>query len=258
MNIVVCIKQVPEIQLVRVANGSLELPAGAGQINPFDTYALEEALRIKEAQGAEISAVTVGSEQAQAVLREAASLGVERLFHVSDPAFDGSDGIATARILAAAIKKMGAADLVITGKQAVDDDASIVGSALAGFLKWPQVMFVKKVETIAPGAAVFHRLTEDGYDIVECPLPAVISVVKEINEPRLPSLKGKMQAKKAQITAWKASDLELDASQVGAGSATRIVSHEPPAPRPPAEMLSGTPEEIAEKLFEKLRRAQVI
>lgn len=258
MNVVVCIKQVPEIQLVRVVGDALLLPAGSGQINPFDTYALEEALRLKEAHGATISALTMGPETAQAVLREAASLGVEQLYHACDPAFEGSDVVATARVLAAAVLKSGPADLVITGKQAVDDDGSAVGAAMAGFLNWPQVMFVKKIESITPESAVFHRLTENGYDVVECPLPAVISVVKEINEPRLPSLKGKMQARKAQITVWNARDLEVDVGQVGESSPTKVVSHHPPAPRPPAEMLQGTPDEIAQKLFEKLRSAQVI
>jgi electron transfer flavoprotein beta subunit len=258
MNIVVCVKQVPEIQLVKVADEKLQLPAGAGQINPFDTYALEEALRLREAQGAAISALTMGPESAQAVLREAASLGVEQLFQASDPAFEHSDTMATARILAAAIVKMGSVDLVITGKQAVDDDGAAVGAAIAGFLQWPQVMFVRKIESIGSGQAVFQRLTEDGYDVVECQLPALISVVKEINEPRLPSLKGKMQSRKAAITVWNANDLGVDISQVGAHSGTSILAHLPPPPRPPAEMLQGTPDEIAQKLFDKLRAAQVI
>jgi len=258
MNIVVCIKQVPELQLVKVSGDSLQLPAGAGQVNPFDAYALEEALRLREAHGAAVSALTVGPESAQAVLREAASLGVEQLYFASDPVFENSDCLATARILAAAIRKLGSVQLVITGKQAVDDDSAAVGSALAGFLGWPQVMFVKKIEAITETSAVFHRLSEDGYDVVECPLPAVISVVKEINEPRLPSLKGKMQAKKVPITVWRSADLQLEAGQVGSGSPTTPVSHRPPAARPPAEMLQGTPAEIAEKLFEKLRKAQVI
>jgi electron transfer flavoprotein beta subunit len=236
----------------------LKLPFSAGVINPFDTYALEEGLRLKEAQGASLAALTVGPEGAQAVLREAASLGVEQLYHACDAAFEWSDNLATARILAAAIRKIGQTDLVITGKQAVDDDGAAVGAALAGFLNWPQVMFVRKIESVSAQELVVWRLTEHGYDVVESPLPAVISVVKEINEPRLPSLKGKMQAKKAPITIWNAHDLEVDTSQVGASSATAVMSHLPPAPRPPAEMLAGTPDEIALKLFEKLRSAQVI
>jgi electron transfer flavoprotein beta subunit len=258
MNVIVCVKQVPEIQLVKATENGLELPTGPGQINPFDAYAIEEALRLKEGQGASVSAVTVGPDSAVAVLREAASLGVETLYHCNDAAFVGSDPIATARILAAAVGKIGSADLIITGKQAVDEDASAVGPALAGFLSVPQVMFVKKVESIGDGLATVHRQTEDGYDVVEIKLPAVISVVKEINEPRLPSLKGKMQAKKAQITTWSASDLGVDASLVGAHSPSQVLKDSPPPPRPPAEMLEGEPAKVAEELFQKLRDAQVI
>ena len=258
MNIIVCVKQVPEIQLVKVTDSGLESPSGPGQINPFDPYAIEEALKLKEAQGASVSAVTVGPDSAASVLREASSLGVASLYHCNDKSFEGSDPVATSRILAAAIAKIGACDLVLTGKQAVDEDASIVGSALAGFLDLPQVMFVKKIESIGDGKARFHRQTEEGYDIVETSLPAVISVVKEINEPRLPSLKGKMQAKKAQITVWNAADLDVDTATVGPNSPTRIEGHQPPPARPAAEMLEGSPDEIAETLFKKLREAQVI
>lgn len=258
MKIVVCVKQVPEIQLVKAADGQLQLPQSAGQINPFDPYAIEEALKLKEAHGGDVVAITVGGDAATAVLREAASLGVTELYHCNDPAFEGSDPQAVARILAAAIRKLEGVDLVLTGKQAVDEDAAMVGAALAARLDFPQVMFVRRIETIDDGKAVVQRQTEEGYDVIETPLPAVLSVVKEINEPRLPSLKGKMQAKKAQITSWTAADLGIDAGSVGANSPTEAASHNPPPPRPVGEILEGTPEEVAEKLFEKLREGQVI
>jgi electron transfer flavoprotein beta subunit len=258
MKIICCIKQVPEIQLVKASDGKLVLPASAGSINAFDPYAIEEALKIKEAQGGSVAAVTVGGDAATAVLREAASLGVEELVHCNDPAFENSDPQAVALILAAAIRKMGEYDLILTGKQAVDEDAAVVGGALAAYLDLPQVLFVKKIQEIAPGKAVVQRQTEDGYDVVETPLPAVMSVVKEINEPRLPSLKGKMQAKKAQITTWTAADLGVDGGKVGAHSPTSTTGHYPPPARPPAEILEGTPDEVAQALFEKLRKAQVI
>jgi len=258
MKTICCIKQVPEIQLVKASDGKLVLPASAGAINPFDPYAIEEALKIKEAHGGSVAAVTVGGDAAVAVLREAASLGVEELYHCTDPAFENSDPQAVALILAAAIRKMGAYDLILTGKQAIDEDAAVVGGALAAYLDLPQVLFVKQIMEIGPGKAVVQRQTEDGYDVVETPLPAVMSVVKEINEPRLPSLKGKMQAKKAQITAWSAADLGVDGGAVGANSRTLATGHFPPPARPPAEILLGTPDEVAASLFEKLRKAQVI
>jgi len=258
MKIICCIKQVPEIQLVKVSDGKLVLPASAGGINPFDPYAIEEALKIKEAKGGSVAAVTVGGDAASAVLREAASLGVEELYLCNDPAFESSDPQAVALILAAAIRKMGAYDLILTGKQAVDEDAAVVGGALATYLELPQVLFVKKIQEIQEGKAVVQRQTEDGYDVVETPLPAVMSVVKEINEPRLPSLKGKMQAKKAPITSWTADDLGVDTGSVGVNSLTSVTGHYPPPARPPAEILQGTADEVAATLFEKLRKAQVI
>lgn len=258
MKIIVCVKQVPEIQLVKASDGQLQLPQSAGQINPFDPYAIEEALKLTEANGGSVAAITVGGDAAVSVLREAASLGVTELYHCNDPAFEGSDPQAVARILAAAIEKIGGYDLVLTGKQAIDEDAAMVGAALAARLGLPQVMFVKKIDSIGDGKAVVQRQTEEGYDVIETPLPAVFSVVKEINEPRLPSLKGKMQAKKAQITAWTAADLGVDAGTVGANSPTHAAEHAPPPPRPAGEILEGTPEEVAEKLFQKLRDAQTI
>jgi electron transfer flavoprotein beta subunit len=257
MKTIVCVKQVPEIQLVRATNGQLQLPQGSGQINPFDPYAIEEALRIREAQGGSVIAVTVGGESATTVLREAASLGVDELYHCKDPLFEGSDPQAVARVLAAVVTKIGSCDLVLTGKQAIDEDAAMVGGALAARLNLPQVMFVRKIESLANGRAVVQRTTEDGFDVIETPLPAVMSVVKEINEPRLPSLKGKMQAKKAAITTWTAADLGLSAG-VGGDSPTEASRHNPPPPRPSGEVLSGSPDEVAEKLFSKLRDAQVI
>jgi len=161
--------------------------------------------------------------------------------------------------VAAGIKKIGAFDLVLCGKQAVDDDSSVVPAALAAFLELPQVIFVKKFEQVEPGKAKVFRMSDDGYEVIETSLPAIIGVVKEINEPRLPSLKGKMRAKSAKVTTWTASDLGLDAGALNPASfGYKIEQFSPPPPRPRGEMVSGTPEEIAEKLFQKLREAQVI
>lgn len=261
MNIVVVIKQVPEIELVRVdeAAGTVTLPSGPGIVNPFDEYALEEGLRIKEKLGGKVTALTVGTDRAESALRQALSIGVDEAVMVSDPEFVDSDPQAIARILAAAIKKIGSVQLVLAGKQAVDDDSAQVPGALAAHLDWPQVLFVRKTESIIDAEAVFLRTTEDGYDTVATTLPAVISVVKEINEPRLPSLKGKMAAKKAPIVKWGAADLGVDTSLVGVGSPTKIVRSVSPPPRRRGEIIEGaTPEEIADKLVKKLRDDQVI
>jgi len=261
MNIVILIKQVPEIELVRVdeAAGKVTLPSGPGIVNPFDEYAIEEGLKIKEQLGGKVIALTLGSDRAQSALRQALSVGVDEAVLVADDVFNGSDSQATARILAAAVNKIGEVGLVLAGKQAIDDDAAVVPAALAAYLDWPQVLFVRKTETISDGEAVFQRTTEEGHDSVKTSLPAVVSVVKEINEPRLPSLKGKMAAKKAPITTWTNSDLNVDPSMVGANSPSRVITATPPAARQKGEIIEGeTPEEIADKLVRKLKDDQAI
>lgn len=261
MNIVVLIKQVPEIALIKVdvAANEVVLPQGPGVVNPFDEYAVEEALRLKEKNSGTVSVITVGSERAVSALRACLALGVDEAYLLTDDAFNGSDPQATAAILAAGLRKLGQFDLVLAGKQAVDSDSAQVPAAVAGRLDLPQVMFVKKFEQVVDSKATVWRMTEEGYDVVETSLPAVISVVKEINEPRLPSLKGKMAAKKKEITTWSAADLGIEPSTVGAHSKTITVKVSPPPPRPSGEIISGeTPEEIADKLFEKLRGNQVI
>ena len=261
MNIVVVIKQVPEIELVRVdeAAGKVALPSGPGIVNPFDEYAIEEALRIKEKIGGKVTAVTVGGERAESALRQALSVGVDEAIQVTDAAFEGSDPQAVARILAAAVRKIGGVHLILAGKQAVDDDSAQVPAALAANLDWPQVLFVRKTVQVSESEAVFQRTTEEGYDTVAAALPAVASVVKEINEPRLPSLKGKMAAKKAPITKWSAGDLGVDPMTVGANSRTKTLKATPPPPRKKGEIIGGeTPDEIADNLVKKLRDGQVI
>ena len=261
MNIVVLVKQVPEIALIKVdeAANQVVLPQGPGVVNPFDEYAVEEALRIKEKLGGKTMVMSVGSERTESALRNCLALGVDEAYLLVDEAFNGSDQQALGKILAAGLKKLGEFDLVMAGKQAVDSDAAQVPGAVAAALDVPQALFVKKFESIEEGKATVLRTTEEGYDVVELPLPAVVSVVKEINEPRLPSLKGKMAAKKKEITKWSAADLGVDTGSVGANSKTHIEKVSPPPPRTKGEIIEGeTPEEIADKLFKKLRENQIL
>jgi electron transfer flavoprotein beta subunit len=261
MKIVVLVKQVPEIALVNVdkSSGKVVYPQGPGVINPFDSYAIEEALKIKEKQGAETVALSVGGKESEVALKEALSLGIEKAVLVSDPLFENSDNQGIAKILSAALEKIGGYDLVIGGKQAIDSDDAMVPAALAARLGIPQAMFVRKIEAISDASITLERTTEDGYDVVEINLPAVISVVKEINEPRLPSLKGKMAAKKATIEKLSAADLGLEGAGLGEKSASKVEKASDPPPRPAGVIIEGeTPEEIADKLFKKLRENQVI
>lgn len=261
MNIVVLIKQVPEIALIKVdkAANKVVLPQGPGTVNPFDEYAVEEALRLKEKHGGKVTVVSVGTDRTESALRDCLALGVDDAYLLRDEKFEGSDPQALGKILASGLKKLGEYDLILAGKQAIDSDSAQVPAAVAANLDLPQAMFVKKFDSVDGGKATVFRTTEDGYDVVELSLPAVVSVVKEINEPRLPSLKGKMAAKKKEITKWGAADVGLDGAGIGPESKTKVLSVAPPPPRSKGEIIEGeTPEEIADKLFDKLRENQIL
>ncbi len=227
-------------------------------VNPFDTYALEEAVRIKEQLGGEVVAVSMGPPQAESALRECVSVGADQAVLVSDRAFAGSDTWATGRTLAAALGKVGF-DLVICGKQAFDGDTAQVGPGLAVHLDLPQATYVRKVREIGEQHVTVERLLEEGIEVMKLPLPALLTVVKEINEPRLPSLKGKMRAKRAEVRKITAADLGLPAGEMGTeGSPTRVVRIFAPPAREGGEIFEGEPAETAEKLVAALEEAKVI
>jgi len=260
MHFVVCIKQVPETTDVKIdpKTNTLMREGVASIVNPFDMYAIEEALRLKEKVGGQVTAITMGPPQAEAVLREAISMGADNGILVSDRAFAGSDTWATSYTLAMAIRKIGNFDAVLFGKQASDGDTAQVGPGVATHLNLPQITYVKKVEEIADKRLVAERMLENGFESIETPLPCVLTVVKEINEPRLPSLKGKMAAKKAVITKWTATDIEAEKHRCGLeGSPTKVVKIFTPPPRGGGEVFKGEPEDIVPKLVEKLREAVI-
>jgi electron transfer flavoprotein beta subunit len=223
-------------------------------INPFDVYAIEEGLRIVESAGeGSVTVMSMGPPQVESSLREALSLGADRAILLSDRAFAGSDTWSTSYTLAAGIRKLGDCDIILCGKQAIDGDTAQVGPGVAQFMDVPQVTYAKKIHIEEGGSARVERMLEDGYDVVRVPLPAVITVVKDINEPRLPSLKGKMKAKKAEITVWSADDLDVDAAELGLdGSPTRVVRIFAPEEREGGTIFEGEVHETVEQLAEVL------
>ena len=256
MNIIVCIKQVPDTANVKIdpQTNTLIREGVESIINPFDMYAIEEAVRTKEKLGGSVLAVTMGPPQADAALREAISMGVDEAVLVSDRAFAGSDTWATSYTLACAIKKIGKFDIIFCGKQAADGDTAQVGPGVSMHLDIPQVTYVKKIEQMTPDHARVERMTEEGYEVVEAPLPVLFTVVKEINDPRIPSLKGKMKAKSAQIRILTAKDIDADEKSLGLnGSPTQVVKIFTPPPREGGQMLTGSTEEIVDKLVEVLK-----
>jgi electron transfer flavoprotein beta subunit len=256
MHIIVCIKQVPETTEVRInpETNTLIREGVKSIINPFDMYAIEEAVRLKEKFAGKTTVLTMGPPQAEAALREALSLGIDEAVLVCDRAFAGSDTWATSYTLAGAIKKLGAFDLIICGKQASDGDTAQVGPGISMHLDIPQVTYVKKVEEASEKSMRLERLMEEGYEVIEAPLPLLITVVKEINEPRLPSLKGMLRAKSAKITTWGQKDLDLAPQNIGlSGSPTQVIKIFTPPPRTGSQILQGEVLEIAEKLAELLK-----
>ena len=256
MNIIVCIKQVPETTEVRInpETNTLIREGVKSIINPFDMYAIEEGVRLKEKFGGKLTVISMGPPQADAALREAISLGADEGILVCDRAFAGSDTWATSYVLSGAIKKIGTFDLVICGKQASDGDTAQVGPGISAHLNIPQVTYVKKIEEVKDNLMRVERMMEEGFEIIETPMPALLTVVKEINEPRLPSLRGMMKAKSAKITLWTQKELGLDPQQIGlCGSPTQVVKIFTPPQRSGGQMLTGEVSEISAQLVELLK-----
>jgi len=261
MNIVVCLKQVPGTTKVEVdpQTNTLVRKGIESIVNPFDTYALEEGVRLKERCGGKVTVVSMGPPQTEEALREALSLGADEAILLSDGAFAGSDTLATANTLAWAIDKLEQYDLVICGRQTLDGDTGQVGPELAEMLSVPFVAYVSRIEEIDNEHIQVRRMIEEGYEVIEMPLPAVITVVKEINVPRLPSLRGLAKAKSAVIPVWTAEELGVDESQVGlSGSATKVVKIFVPQRIRHSEILNGDLNKQVDTLVDKLQENKII
>jgi len=232
MRIAVCVKQVPEGAARRLDPSTKRLDrSGEGALNPFDAHAVEEALKIRDASGeGEVVVLSMGPQKATDSLRKALAMGADRAVLVSDDAVAGSDLVATSAVLAKALEREGA-DLVLLGQQGSDSDGAVLGAALADRLRLP--MFSQAAElTLSDGSVRGKRQTEFGYDVIEAPLPAVVAVSDAINEPRYPSLKGIMGAKKKPQDTLSLSDLGVEAGAAGEeGSKTEVYALGDPPPR---------------------------
>ncbi len=254
MKIVVCVKQVPDTAEVRInpETNTLIRDGVPSIINPYDLHAIEAGLQMREKTGGNVTAVTMGPPQAETSLRDAISMGVDDAVLLTDRAFAGSDTWATAYTLAKAVEHLGA-DIVICGKQAIDGDTAQVGPEMAEFLGIPHVAYVRKIETVGDKTLVVQRLMDDGFDVVESSLPVLLTVVRELNTPRMPSLKGKMAAKKAVIRKLTLSDLGADEDSVGLkGSPTQVRNIFAPEARKDRKMMEGTIGEKVEALLHVL------
>ena len=266
MNIIVCCKQVidPEappasFKVDTSANKVVPPPGVSPVISPFDEQAVEAALRVKDAQGGTITAITLGINLLRDVVKKPLSMGADELVLLEDEAFIEGDSWSTAYALAMAIKKIGEFDLIFCGRQAADWDAGQVGSGIAEILELPSVTVAKKVE-ITDGKARIERVISDGFEVIEVSLPALITVSNELGEARYPTIKGIMAAKKKEPVVWKPADIEVEPSQLGAaGRRTKLFKLFQPVHEGKCEVIEGeTPEEAAVNLALKLREAKVL
>ena len=251
MRIYVCVKQVPASNetLLDPVTHTIIREGTQSILNPFDAYAVEEAVRIKARLGGKVTAFTMGIPAAEGILRRVIAVGADEAVLLTDRAFAGSDTLATARTLAAAIRKAGMPDLILCGRMATDGDTAQVGPMLAECLGIPHVSDVAEIGTADENGCAVRKMTDDGYARLRVRLPALLTVLKEINIPRLPSVSGVLRGEKAEIRRMTREDLGIDAGRTGlSGSATRVVSTQRPVLTRETVLIEGTPEEQAAKL----------
>jgi len=266
VNMIVCCKQVidPEappasFKVDASANKVVPPPGVPPVISPFDENAVEAALKIKDAKGGKITVLTLGTNLLRDVVKKPLSMGADELILLEDEAYVGGDSWSTAYALAMAIKKIGQYDLIFCGRQAADWDAGQVGSGIAEILGLPSVTLAKKVESVN-GKVKVERVLADGYEVIEVSLPALITVSNELGEPRYPTIKGIMAAKRKEPVIWKPADIGIEPSQLGAaGRRAKLLKLFQPVREGKCEIIEGeTLEEAAAGLAVKLREAKVL
>ncbi|MCK5305639.1 MAG: electron transfer flavoprotein subunit beta/FixA family protein [Candidatus Omnitrophica bacterium] len=256
LNIIVCVKQVPDTTDVKIdpETNTLIREGVESIMNPFDRYAVEEGVLLKEKYGGRVTALSMGPPQAESVLREAIAMGADEGILLSDRAFAGSDTWATSYTIAKAIETIKGYNLIICGKQAADGDTAQVGPGISIHLDIPQVTYVKKISALKNGKITAERLIEEGYEVIEVSLPCLLTVVKEINEPRIPSLRGMMKAKKAEIKVLTVDDLDVKPEYLGLdGSPTQVMKIFSPPQREEGLIIEGEIPDIAEKLAQVIK-----
>ena len=262
MRIIVCAKQVPDTTEVRIdpVTNTLIREGIPSILNPDDANALEAALKIKdEHPDTVISVITMGPAQADIMLRECLAMGADEAYLVSDRAFGGSDTWATSNALASACRKLKDYDFIFAGRQAIDGDTAQVGPQIAEKLNIPQVTYVQNIEMKSDKEFIVQRQLEDGYEVIKVKSPAMLTAVKELNDPRYMSVDKIFDAMKAEITHWTINDLDVEPTDVGLkASPTRVARSFTPQPKGKSIMLEGTVKEKIERLVVELKQKHLI
>lgn len=260
MDIIVCIKQVPDTTDVKIdpKTGTLIREGVPSIINPDDKHAIEEALTLRDKFGGKVTALSMGPPQAEDALREASAMGVDEMILLSDRAFAGADTWATSYTLGIAVQKIGY-DLVICGREAIDGDTAQIGPQMAEHLGVPQITYVKKVE-VGDGKIICERALEDGYERIEASMPALITVISDLNKPRYPSVRGIVEAyREKEVKVWSAADIGADAQCIGLdGSPTEVQRTFAPEPKGEGEILEGAVADVSKQLVAKLKDKNVL
>ncbi|MDY6846850.1 MAG: electron transfer flavoprotein subunit beta/FixA family protein [Chloroflexota bacterium] len=248
MNIIVTIKQVPESSTVKMdpETGTMLRTSAEAVINPLDTNAIEAALRMKEEYGGQVTVISMGPPRAVEALQEALAMGCDQAVLLSDRKFAGSDTWATAYVLSLAIKKLGDFDVILCGERTTDGETGQVGPGIAAYLDLPLGTYISKIEDISEDEAVFIRSVEGGRETIKTSLPFVAVVLKEIGNPRLPTVRSKLQAKRAEIPTWELDDLDANPDWTGLrGSPTRVVKIDKPKLMRKGEIIKiNSPEDL--------------
>ncbi|NLM97731.1 MAG: electron transfer flavoprotein subunit beta/FixA family protein [Halanaerobiaceae bacterium] len=262
MNIIVCMKQVPDTNEVKIdkKTNTLMRQGVRSIINPYDLHAIEEALRLREKMGGKVTVISMGPLQVIESLKEAVSMGVDEVILLSDRAFAGADTLATSYTLSRAIDKIGNVDLILCGKQAIDGDTAQVGPGIAEHLDIAHVTYVEKIIDIDEKEITVKRLVDDGYQIIKAELPVLLTVLKEINEPRLPSIRGILRSREMDdIPVWTADDLDIDRNLIGLnGSPTQVISVDTPQLDVEARIFEGDYQTQVDCLLKALMEQKVL
>ncbi|CVK18999.1 MULTISPECIES: electron transfer flavoprotein subunit beta/FixA family protein [Sporomusa] len=261
MEIVVCVKQVPDTTEVKIdpVTNTLIRQGVPSIVNPFDKNAVEAALQLKDTHGGKVTVISMGPPQAKDALKECLAMGADEAILLSDRAFGGADTLATSHTLAAGIKKLGKVDIILCGKQAIDGDTAQVGPEIAEHLDIPQVTYVSKIEAEG-GKLKVEREQEEGYEIIEVSTPVMLTVVKSINIPRNPTVKGTMKANRKEIPVWTVNEVTVEAEKIGLkGSPTQVRRIFTPTQRTQGEIIQAdTAREAAALLLQKLSDAKIV
>ncbi len=262
MKILVCVKQVPNTNEVKInpKTGTLIRDGVESILNPDDDNALEAALQMKDAnEGTTVTVISMGPPQAKEVLVECMAKGADDSVLLSSRAFGGADTWATSNTIAGAIKKIAGYDIIFAGRQAIDGDTAQVGPQIAEKLGIPQVTYVERILSCENGKATVRRQLEDGYEVIEVPMPCLLTVVKELNTPRYMSVRGIYEAYERDITVWNENDIPVRADEIGINSSpTKVFRSFTPEPKGKGIMIEGTPKEAAAKVIGELKKKHVL